>query len=118
MLYREIFLKITHINTNKFLMSLIIAIKVVPGSGQQKWVIGKNGELKAYLKSQPEKGLANKELIKMIAHALRIPQDAVHLLSGDKARTKKIKIETPITYEIFLATLGLALPEKQSLLFE
>ncbi len=99
-------------------MSLIIYLKVVPASGQQKWAIGKNGELKAYLKNQPEKGLANKELIKMLAKALRIPQDDVQILSGDKARTKKIKIQALITYEHLLTTLGLALPDKQSLLFE
>lgn len=99
-------------------MSLIIYLKVVPASGQQKWVIGKNGELKAYLKSQPEKGLANKELLKSLAKALKIPQEDVQLLSGDTARIKKIKIQAPITYENLLTTLGLALPEKQSLLFE
>lgn len=99
-------------------MNLIIYIKVVPSSGQQKWIIGKNGELKAYLKNPPEKGLANDEFIKMIAKALKIPQDAVHLLAGDKARTKKIKIQTSMSYESFLSLLGLALPQKQSLLFE
>ncbi len=99
-------------------MSLIIYLKVVPASGQQKWVIGKNGELKAYLKNQPEKGLANKELLKMLAKALRIPQEDVQLLSGDTSRIKKIKILAPITYENLLTILGLALPEKQSLLFE
>lgn len=98
-------------------MSLIIIVKVVPQSGQQKWALGKSNELKAYIKSPPERGLANKELLKMIASSLRIPMSDVHLLAGDTARTKKIKIDTNLTYENLLQILNLALSEKQSVLF-
>jgi len=45
-------------------MSLVFDLKVVPRSGRNKWVLDKSGKLKCYLKSPPEKGLANKELIK------------------------------------------------------
>ena len=98
-------------------MALIFYLKVVPSSGHQRWVLTKAGELKVYLKSPPEKGLANKELIKLFATTLKIPQEAVQILVGDTARRKKIKIDKELTFEQLLLKLDLALPEKQTLLW-
>lgn len=88
-------------------MALVISIKVIPSSGRQEWALDKAGELKCYLKSQPEKGLANKELIKFLAHGLRLTQVEIVILAGDKGRKKKIKIDADISYAQLLALLGL-----------
>ena len=95
-------------------MALTVEIKVVPSSGRNTWMLDKAGTLKCYLKSPPERGLANKELIKLIAKALGIPKSDVEIVAGATSRKKRIKIETNITLEQFLAALGI---ERQQSLF-
>ncbi len=96
-------------------MALILNIKVVPGSGKQKWMLDKTGRLKGYLKSPPQKGLANKELIKLLAKALKIPQQDVTISAGATSRNKTIKIEGDLSVEQVLQLLGI---EKQMSLFD
>ncbi len=88
-------------------MALIVQIKVVPSSGQSRWIIDKSGILKGYLKNPAERGLANEELVKTIAKALRITQNHITIVSGATDRNKRIKIDTNITYEQLLAALGI-----------
>jgi uncharacterized protein len=88
-------------------MSLIVSIKVVPQSGKQEMAVDKSGTLKCYLKSAPEKGRANKELVRFFADSLKIPQAAIMIIAGDQVRTKKIKIDSALTLEQFLNCFGL-----------
>ena len=94
-------------------MPLIIDIKVVPRSGKIGCKL--EGErLKCYLKSPPEKGKANAELIKFLAKTVGIPTAQVSIVSGQTARTKRIRIEAPITFDILCEKLGI---ERQLKLF-
>ncbi len=88
-------------------MPLIIDIKVIPGSQHGKWFLDASGALKCYLKSPPEQGKANRELIKLLAQTLRIRQADVIILTGTTSRAKKIKIATDMTKQDFLNLLGL-----------
>lgn len=85
-------------------------IKVVPSSGRLGAVLDKNSQLKCYLKSPPEDGKANQELIKYIAQALKIPQKMVTIVTGATSRTKLIRVATDHTYEQLLDALDI---EKQ-----
>lgn len=96
-------------------MSLIIQVKVVPSSGRSKWIIDKSGGLKSYLKSPPEKNKANDELVKTIAKTLKVPLEAVVIVSGATSRSKRVKIDTQISYEELLKAFGI---EEQLSLFE
>ena len=58
-------------------MTLTCTIKVVPRSGKQKAVLDKTGRLKIYLKSPPEDGKANKELISYMSSMLKVPQNDI-----------------------------------------
>ena len=80
-------------------MALIFEVKVIPSSGSFGFFQDKNGDLKCYLKSAPEKGQANKELIKNLARLLKIPQNDVELLAGETIRKKKIKIHIALTLD-------------------
>jgi len=80
-------------------MSLLIDVKIIPSSGQQKCIIDKTGIIKCYLKSVPEKGKANAEIVKLFGKLLSIPQKNVSIISGTKSRRKKIKIDDEISYE-------------------
>ena len=95
-------------------MSLQLIIKVVPSSGRQALTLDKAGQLKCYLKSAPERGQANKELIKFLADMLRISQDAFRLVGGLTSRTKRIVIATNMTLSEVEAILGIE--RQQSLL--
>ena len=88
-------------------MSLIIEVKVVPSAGKNGWILDKAGKLKGYLKSPPERGLANQELIDLLAKALKIPKQKVILVSGATSRIKRIKIEYELTVEQLYAALGI-----------
>ena len=95
-------------------MSLQLIVKVVPSSGKHGWIVDKSGQLKCFLKNPPEKGLANKELVKLLANALRVPQDAITLVGGLTSRTKRLLIETSMTLAQVEQMLGIE--RQQSLL--
>ena len=88
-------------------MALTIELQVKPSSSKQEWCIDKNGKLKIALKSPAIEGKANKELIKVISHALRIPQADIEIISGLTSKSKRIKIHTALTMEQFLHACGL-----------
>ena len=84
-------------------MTLTCTIKVVPRSGKQKAVLDKTGRLKIYLKSPPEDGKANKELISYMSSMLKVPQNDIVIFVGEHGRTKMLKINKDITFEQLLA---------------
>jgi uncharacterized protein YggU (UPF0235/DUF167 family) len=93
-------------------MTLICTIKVVPSSGRNAWALDKSGMLKCYLKSAPEQGRANKELIKMLADALSIEQKRISIIGGLTSRTKRIKIDLTITLVQLCEKLNLDYQQK------
>lgn len=88
-------------------MAVIIECKVIPGSGQQKFIRDKSGILKCFLKSPPEKGKANDELIKFISSLLKIQSHLVTIVQGHTVRKKKVKIETQASLTDVLARCGI-----------
>lgn len=74
-----------------------LSLKVVPQSGRQKCVLDKSGQLKCYLKSPPEDGKANKELIGLFAEALGIPKNHISIVQGLTSRNKIIAITGNVT---------------------
>jgi uncharacterized protein len=89
-------------------MPILITIKVTPKTGRSAVSLDKAGTLKAFLKSAPEAGKANRELIKLLAHMLKCPQSAIEIVMGETARTKTLKIALNLSYEEILSKLGLA----------
>lgn len=87
------------------IMGLIIDIKAVPNSGKRLCVLEKGG-IKCFLKSSPERGAANKELIKLVADTLNLVQTDVEIIAGLTSRNKKIKIYTSLTKEEFFTAFG------------
>lgn len=89
-------------------MALILEIKVTPQSGKSSFEIDKQGDLKCFLKSAPEKGAANKELIKLLSKELKVPQNDIEIIAGLTIRKKKIKLHVALTFEQFCQKLGLS----------
>lgn len=93
----------------KLIMTIatIFDIKVVPGSGKQGFKRDKSGMIVCYLKSAPERGAANAELIKLIAAACDVTQAEVTITGGLTSRKKRIKIAKEISKAELLALLGI-----------
>ena len=88
-------------------MALVFDIKVVPSSGKFSVVKDKKGELKCFLKSAPENGDANRELIKELSKLLRLPHNDLEIIMGLTSRKKKIKIHASFTNEQLCIALGI-----------
>jgi|SRR5574344_2392796 uncharacterized protein len=85
----------------------IIRIKLSPNASTNAFrevFCDENGieYLKAMVVTVPEKGKANKELIKMLAKILKIAKSAFTIISGETDHLKKIYIAQPPTEEFTL----------------
>ncbi len=87
---------------------LMLEIKVTPRSGRSELLLDKKGKLRAFLKSAPEGGKANKELIKLLAKSLKCSQSIITIVVGATHRTKIIKLDLLLSYDEVLIKLGLS----------
>ena len=68
-------------------------VKVTPGSARTT-IVGILGDvLKVALNAPPEKGKANKALVKLIAEKLHLGQSAVKIISGQTGPRKTVFVE-------------------------
>jgi uncharacterized protein (TIGR00251 family) len=81
---------------------LIIDISVTTSSGRQAFLLDKSGILKCYLKSAPEHGKANDEIIEILAKKLKIAKNLINIISGRTSRKKKVKIDIDLEYQDLL----------------
>ncbi len=88
-------------------MSIIITIKAIPSSGRHSWSVDTAGRLKCYLKSSPEHGKANKELIGLLSRALRLPEATIAIVAGATSRTKRVLITGDIKLSQIYQALGI-----------
>lgn len=80
-----------------------INVKIVPGS-KRKEIRKESDYFKVYLKSKPEKGKANRELIDLLSSNFNIPKNSIKIIKGEHSKNKIIdlggKNETSITLSI------------------
>lgn len=96
-------------------MSIILDIKVVPQAHKTICTLNKANIIVCYVKSSPEKGLANKELVNYIARTIGVTQKQIDIIAGLTSRKKRIKIDTTMSKEQVLHLLGM--DQKQLSLF-
>jgi uncharacterized protein (TIGR00251 family) len=71
---------------------IVISVRVIPRAGKSG-VAGTRGDaLLVRLQSPPVDGAANDELIRVIAKLLGVPKRAVAILSGERAREKRVRV--------------------------
>lgn len=70
-----------------------IRVKVNPGSSRSA-ITGslEDGTIKISLKSNPEKGKANQELIKLLSEHYQVNTNKIRLISGHTSQIKLIRI--------------------------
>lgn len=71
---------------------MLIQVKVTPKAAAEK-VIEKDGLLHVYVTSPPEKGKANKAVIKLLAKRFGVAPSRISILHGQTARLKTFEIE-------------------------
>jgi uncharacterized protein (TIGR00251 family) len=67
-------------------------LRVSPGSGRAD-IVGRQGDAwKVRVAEPPEHGRANDAVLRLVAHALSVPRDAVTLVSGHGGRDKIVEL--------------------------
>ncbi len=74
-------------------MPIILKVKIIPCSKQNEIVGFIDDWLKVKIKAKPEKGKANKELIKFLVQKFNIAQDKIKIMSGLTKRNKVLKLD-------------------------
>jgi uncharacterized protein len=73
-------------------LSTRVRLRVAPGA-QRAGVVGRHGEgWKVRVAAPPEGGRANEAVVRLLAEALRVPREAVTLVSGHGARDKIVEL--------------------------
>jgi uncharacterized protein (TIGR00251 family) len=70
----------------------------------------RHGAVLVRLAAPPVEGAANDELIAVLARALDLPRRSIAIVSGDRARRKRVRIDG-ISPAAAYARLGLPAPE-------
>jgi uncharacterized protein (TIGR00251 family) len=69
-----------------------LEIRVIPRAGRSGFAGLREGALLVKLAAAPVDGAANAELIALIAKTLRIPKRDITIVSGERSRSKRIRI--------------------------
>ena len=64
------------------------AIKVKPGSSQEKIIETNEGELTIYLRAKAHDGEANDALIKLLSKYYKVPKTSIKIIRGTKSKSK------------------------------
>jgi uncharacterized protein (TIGR00251 family) len=71
---------------------VLLDVRVIPRAGRSGIAGTRDGALLVRLNAPPVEGAANDELIEVLAKALGVAKRAVTIVSGDRARQKRVRI--------------------------
>ena len=71
----------------------LIDIRVIPRAGRSGIAGLRAGAVLVRLAAAPVDGAANAELIDVLAKALGVPKRSIEIVSGDKSRSKRVRID-------------------------
>jgi uncharacterized protein (TIGR00251 family) len=73
-------------------LSTRVRLRVAPGA-KRAGVVGRHGEAwKVRVAAPPEGGRANEAVLRLLAETLRVPREAVRLVSGHGGRDKIVEL--------------------------
>ena len=72
---------------------VVLAVRVIPRAGRSGIAGVRDNALLVRLNAPPVDGAANAELIEVIAGAFGVPKRAVTIVAGDRARTKRVRVD-------------------------
>tara|TARA_B100000959_G_C14763247_1_gene534263 strand:+ start:150 stop:431 length:282 start_codon:yes stop_codon:yes gene_type:complete len=71
----------------------VLEFKVVPGASRTEIADVEGNVIRIRVAAPPEKGKANKELLRFLAQKFCFPKSNVMLLSGETSRRKRVVME-------------------------
>ncbi len=71
----------------------VLFVHVQPNAKKNQILGELNGVLKIRLNAPPVEGKANVALLRFLSEIFKLPRSSFHLLSGETARQKRIKIQ-------------------------
>jgi hypothetical protein len=83
---------------------VVFHVKVVPGSSKTAIAGTLDGMLKVKVAAPPEKGKANKSLVKFLSDKLGVKKNCISIISGQTNPVKKISI-TGLSIENIITAL-------------
>jgi len=87
----------------------LLDVRVVPRAGKSGVAGLRDGALLVRLAAAPVDGAANAELIAVLAGALHLPKRSIEIVSGDRSRSKRVRI-AGMAQQAVLAALKLEPP--------
>ncbi|HEY5619487.1 MAG TPA: DUF167 domain-containing protein [Vicinamibacterales bacterium] len=88
-------------------MAVFIDVKVIPRSSRSGLAGTRGGALLVRLNAPPVEGAANAELIEVLSNVLQVPKRAVTIVSGERNRLKRVRVEG-VTEELVRAACQLS----------
>ena len=73
---------------------MILNIRVIP-KASRNFIKKENNSFKAYLTKTPQNGLANKQLIELLARYFNVKKYQMRIIKGKNSRDKVIEIDAP-----------------------
>lgn len=71
----------------------LLEVRVVPRAGKSGVAGLREGALLVRLAAAPVDGAANAELIAVLAAALHLPKRSIEIVSGDRSRSKRVRVQ-------------------------
>ncbi len=86
--------------------SATVSVRVVPRSSKEGVAGFEGGVVKIRLNAPPVEGKANDALVRFLAKAVGVPRSRVTLVTGERGRSKIVRV-AGVTREELMAALGL-----------
>jgi len=86
----------------------VIRVRVQPGAAREG-ISGLRGDrIRVSVHARPHDGAANRDLLRLLARALRVSPSRLTILSGERAREKDILVAADLSENDIISRLGLA----------
>jgi uncharacterized protein (TIGR00251 family) len=72
---------------------ITFTVRIVPRASTSKIVGDHEGALRIRIAAPPVEGAANRELIRLLAKSLKVPQNAVEIIAGASSKSKIIRLK-------------------------
>ncbi len=72
---------------------IVIPVKVQPNTSNEKVMGEYGGQLKIAVNAPPEKGRANKAIVKVLAKWLNVRNSDIYLMHGKKSKDKEVFVK-------------------------
>jgi uncharacterized protein (TIGR00251 family) len=74
-------------------MAVTLDVRVIPRAARSGFAGTRDGVLLVRLTAPPVEGAANAALIEVLSKVLRVPKRAVTIVSGQRNRLKRVRVE-------------------------